>query len=181
MKTKILIDTPDKDKTKKKYGKKRGGAAHHSEYKTADGHPLTPLEAKFIDLYIETGNARQSVLEAGYKTTSPGQYASKLVKKDYIAKEIAHRLKQLEDAKIASAEEILQFYTRVMRGEEKDQFGLDAPLSERIKAGNELAKRKIDIVNKVTTGREVAEVRIALNWEGMDDDESGSDSDSENE
>ena len=53
-----------------------------------------------------------------------------------------------------------------MNGEEKDQFGLDAPLSERIKAGQELAKRTVDIANKiagVTQGEN--EVTIKLDWE----------------
>ena len=35
----------------------------------------------------------------------------------------------------------MQFYTKVMRGEEKDQFGLDASLTDRIRAGQELLKR----------------------------------------
>lgn len=53
--------------------------------------------------------------------------------------------KQIEDSRIASAAEIMQYFTSVMRGEISDQFGLDAPLAERTKAAVELAKRKIDI------------------------------------
>lgn len=170
----------EKKKTKRKplvQGVKKkkhiGKNAHskHTSYATNDGHKLTPNEAKFIDLYIETGNARQSVIEAGYQTKSPGQYAQSLLKKDYISKEIDYRLQQLEDAKIASAEEILKFYTAVMRGEEKDQFDLEVPMSERLKAANELAKRKIDIVNKVQGGKDTAEVHIKLDWSGMFEEE----------
>ena len=139
-------------------------------YKTHDGHKLTIKEAKFIDNYIETGNQRKSVLEAGYKTVSPGQYGNELLKKPYIKSEIEYRLKQLEDAKIASAEEILQYFTGVMRGEIKDQFGLDAPLGERTRAAQELAKRKIDIVQKVN-GQQQAKVEIALVWKDTDEEE----------
>ena len=39
-----------------------------------------------------------------------------------------------------------------MRGEVKDQFGLDAPLAERTKAAVELAKRKVDVAQKTDTG-----------------------------
>lgn len=39
-----------------------------------------------------------------------------------------------------------------MRGEVKDQFGLEAPLAERTKAAVELAKRKVDVAQKTDTG-----------------------------
>lgn len=133
------------------------------KYKTHEGHTLTIKEAKFIDNYVESGNQRQSVLDAGYLTKCPGQYGQVLLDKPYIANEIRYRLEKLESEKIASATEILQYLTGVMRGEVKDQFGLDAPLSERTKAAQELAKRKIDIPNRLE-GKEQPEVKITLNW-----------------
>ena len=135
----------------------------NKRYKTSTGHPLTVLEAKFIDEYVATGNARQSVLEAGYKTKSPGQYATSLLNKNYIAEEIKSRLDELKSKKTADAVEILEYFTSVMRGEIKDQFGLDAPLGERTKAAQELAKRQIDIANKID-GKQQAEVKIVLDW-----------------
>lgn len=154
----------------------------HLEYKTHNGHKLTPKEAKFIDLYIETGNQRQSVIDAGYTSKAPGQYAQRLLEKNYIVEEIDHRLQKLEDEKIASAEEILKYFTGVMRGEIKDQFGLDTPLSERTKAAQELAKRKIDIVNKINGAKEEnSVVTIKLDWSGMVDSDDGEKEDDGNE
>lgn len=141
--------------------------------RTHNGHKLTPQEAKFIQSYIEIGNGLQSVLNAGYKTNHPMQYAQTLLSKPYIADEINFRMEEMKKASIATADEVFQFYTKVMRGEEKDQFGLEAPLSERIKAGNELAKRLIDIPNKLEatingkSNSGQATVTIALNWDGM--------------
>ena len=151
-------------------------------YKTHDGHKLTVKEAKFIDLYIETGNARQSCLDAGYKTKAAGQYAQLLLNKTYVNGEIEYRLRQLESEKIASAEEILQYFTGVMRGEIKDQFGLDTPLSERTKAAQELAKRKIDIVNRVS-GKEEGNgtVTIKLDWSNLVEQEENGNGGEENE
>lgn len=140
-------------------------------YSTFDGHRLTVNEAKFIDNYITTGNARQSVIDAGYKSKAPHQFGSDLLRKEYIKNEINHRLKELESASIADATEILQYFTSVMRGEIKDQFDMDAPLGERTKAAQELAKRQIDIANRVAGNQSVAEVKITLNWDGMDDEE----------
>ena len=146
--------------------------------KTNTGHKLTPKEAKFIALYIETGNGLQSVVQAGYKVRNPQTQAYQLLAKPYIAEEITYRLDQLKKSSIASAEEVLEFYTKVMRGEEKDQFGLDAPLSERIKAGNELAKRVVDIPNKLE-GKAQATVSITLDWTGMEEEDDGKDQNQE--
>lgn len=117
--------------------------------KNCEGHKLTPKEAKFIDKYLETGNGQRSVIEAGYKTKAPHNYANELLRKQHIKVEIAHRLDSLKKESIATADEVMQYLTSVMRGEVTDQFGLEAPLSERTKAAQELAKRTIDIVNKV--------------------------------
>lgn len=144
-----------KNKTNIRDGKKK----KRTVFSTHTGHALTPLEAEFINLYIETGNGRQSVLLAGYKTRSPAQYAQAILNKTYIIEEINYRLEQLKSDKIANATEIMEYFSAVMRGEIKDQFGLEAPLSERTRAAQELAKRKIDIVNK---NKEDGEIVIKL-------------------
>lgn len=135
------------------------------KYYTHDGHELTLKEYKFIDNYISTGNGRQSVIEAGYESKAPGQYANDLLNKNYIANEVEWRMTQEHSNRIASGQEVMEFFTKVMNGEVKDQFELDAPLSERLKAANELAKRTVDIANKVagvTQGQN--EVTIKLDW-----------------
>ena len=38
----------------------------------------------------------------------------------------------------------MEYLTRVMRGEEKDQFDLEISIAERTKAAQELAKRIVD-------------------------------------
>ena len=135
------------------------------KYYTHDGHELTLKEYKFIDNYISTGNGRQSVIDAGYESKAPGQYANDLLNKSYIANEVEWRMTQEHSNRIASGQEVMEFFTKVMNGEVKDQFELDAPLSERLKAANELAKRTVDIANKVagvTQGQN--EVTIKLDW-----------------
>lgn len=147
------------DSKKKKHAKQK----NRTTYKTHDGHKLTVQEAKFIDEYVAYGNARQAIINAGYKTKAPGQYATQVLNKLYIAQEIDYRIAQHKAASIAEADEIFQYLTSVMRGEIKDQFGLEASLGERTKAAQELAKRKIDIPNRLK-GEKTAEVRITLDW-----------------
>ena len=125
---------------------------------THDGYPLSVKEAKFISLFIANGNVSKSLAESGLTWRN-------LSGKDYITDEITYRLEQLKKESIADADEIMQYFTRVMRGQVKDQFGLDAPLSERTAAARELAKRIVDIENDVDTT--VPEIKVTLNWDGI--------------
>lgn len=102
---------------------------------------LTLLQQKFADLYIELGNATQAAKKAGYSEKTAYSIGNENLKKPEIKAYIAERLAQIEKESIASIDEVMKFYTKVMRGQEKDQFGLDASLSDRMKAGGEIIKR----------------------------------------
>ena len=111
---------------------------------------LTPKEISFIENYMSNGyNGTLAVQQAGYRTKAPSRYASDLLGKFAVSEEIKSRIKAMDDAKIADATEILQFYTSVMRGEVLDQFDIEASLDTRIKAANELAKHKIELPMKL--------------------------------
>ena len=102
---------------------------------------LTPKQKAFADYYIECGNSTEAARKAGYsEKTSRSIGAENLTKPD-ISAYIAERMQAQNEARVASADEVLQFFSSVMRGEVKDQFGLDAALSDRLNAGKELMKR----------------------------------------
>lgn len=104
-----------------------------------DYNKLTEKQKRFIDYYIETANATESAKRAGYSSkTAKNIGAENLTKLNYFIQE---KLQQLEDNRIASQEEVLQYLTKVMRGEEKDSFGLDASLQDRTKCAELLGKR----------------------------------------
>ncbi len=76
---------------------------------------LTEKQERFIDYYIETGNATEAAKKAGYSEKTAKQIGSEnLTKLDFFIKE---RLKELEDKRIAKAEEVLKYLTAAMRGE----------------------------------------------------------------
>ncbi|WP_394898953.1 terminase small subunit [Clostridium paraputrificum] len=102
---------------------------------------LTPKQKAFADYYIELGNAEQAAIKAGYSKKYARGNAHKLVANSCISTYIEERLSKIEDARIAKGEEVLQYLTKVMRGEEKDQFGLDPSLQDRTKAAELLGKR----------------------------------------
>ena len=57
---------------------------------------------------------------------------------------IAERMAELDEEKVATANEVLEYLTSVMRGEVQDQFDLEPSLSDRTKAASELARRLVD-------------------------------------
>lgn len=116
---------------------------------------LTIKQKKFADLYIETGNATQSYIDAGYKATKrevAEANARKLLANYSVQNYIDSQMEQLQRNTIASQEEVLEYLTSVMRGEEKDQFGLDASLQDRTKCAELLGKRYGTFKEKVDVG-----------------------------
>lgn len=100
---------------------------------------LTEKQKRFIDYYIETANATESAKRAGYsEKTAKNIGAENLTKLNFF---IQKKLEEKESNRIASQDEVLQYLTKVMRGELKDQFGLDASLQDRTKCAELLGKR----------------------------------------
>ena len=116
---------------------------------TADT-PLTPIEQKFVIEYIKTGKPGEALKNAGcvlhkYSYTAIGKA---MLKQPNVKAEVDRMVEEIHNAGIAEASEVMEYFTSVMRGQIKDQFGLDASLSERTKAAQELAKRTIDLENR---------------------------------
>lgn len=80
---------------------------------------------------------------------------------------VAKRIKEIKDKlaapHIATSAQVMQFFSDVMEGKIKDQFGLDASLADRTRAAVELAKRTVDIDQKLS-GKPDAVVAIKLDW-----------------
>lgn len=134
--------------------------------KITEDSPLLPIEQKFVTEYLKTGNCTQAAMNLGVERKSYSAYASlgyKLLHQPNVQKEFSRIMEELKNETVASAKEVMQYLTSVMRGEVKDQFGLDAPLSERTKAAQELAKRTIDIENR-EAGKADSLVSITLDW-----------------
>ena len=111
--------------------------------------PLNEREKIFCREYVKQGNGAQSAIKAGYSKKNARVQASQLLTRANIQKEIARLSEKREKSAIMSAQEVMELYSAIARGEVKDQFGLDASLNDRIKAMNELAKRTVDIENRI--------------------------------
>ena len=102
---------------------------------------LNERQKAFADYYIQTGNATEAAIKAGYSEKTAYSIGNENLKKPEISAYIGERMAEQGEKRVADANEVIEFYTAVMRGEVKDQFGLDASLSDRLKAGDALMKR----------------------------------------
>ena len=112
---------------------------------------LKTRQKAFADYYIECGNSTEAARKAGYSEKTCYAIGAENLKKPHISAYIAERMQAQNEARVASADEVLKFFSSVMRGEVKDQFGLDAALSDRLNAGKELMKRYAAADNSART------------------------------
>ena len=118
---------------------------------------LTVKQRRFVDAYIETGNAAEAARRAGYKSRNADVMGRENLRKPTVRKVLEARLKEIEDKRIAKAKEVMEFLTSSMRGEIKEEAvvvegvgdGCSAAriiekqigANDRIKAAVQLAKR----------------------------------------
>lgn len=126
---------------------------------------LTPKQKAFADYYIETGNATESAIKAGYSKKTARVIGQENLTKLAIKTYIDEKMEQLADKRIAKAEEVLEYLTRVIRGEETEQvvvtenvgdfmsearvINKELSAKDRIKAAELLGKRYRLFVEKV--------------------------------
>ena len=121
--------------------------------KDADG--LTKRQRAFADLYIKDPyHPQDAARAAGYAETTSTTIWQKILRLDAVAAYISKRMPAADEERarearkqIATGDEVTAFLSKVMRGEIKDAFGLDAGLSDRISAAKEL-RRIYDVIDK---------------------------------
>lgn len=121
----------------------------------ADANTLTEKERIFADEYIKTTNATQSAIKAGYAENSASVTGSKMLRKPKVRQYIDTVMNERSKNTIATADEVLEYLTKVMNGEEKDAFGLDASIADRTKAAELLGKRHMLFTEKVKLDAEI--------------------------
>ena len=125
---------------------------------------LNDRQRAFADYYIESLNAEQSAIRAGYSEKYARGNAHKLVANSCIKNYIEERMKEIESDRIAKAEEVLAFLSASLRGEVLEEVvstesieGMIKPVilkkqlsaKDRIKAAELLGKRYALFTQKV--------------------------------
>jgi phage terminase small subunit len=104
---------------------------------------ITEQQKKFADLYITTGNAKQSYIEAGYKARDnvAEVNASRLLRNAKVMEYIEQQNKAIQSDRIATMEEVKKFWTDTLRDE-----GIDP--KHRLKASEYIAKTNAAFIEK---------------------------------
>ncbi|MFL8712060.1 terminase small subunit [Clostridioides sp. GD02377] len=115
---------------------------------------LTEKQKRFCDYYIETGNATEAYKKA-YKNNNQRtseSNGSRLLSNDKVKNYIDERLKQIESKRIADAKEVMEYLTKILRNQEKEEVIVvsengpeiikkDVSIKDRNKAAELLGKR----------------------------------------
>lgn len=151
---------------------------------------LSKRQKDFCIYYLETGNKNEAYTKAGYKANNMNTLnvcATQLLNRPTIQEEIkrlqkidpkTRKEKREEDRHIATAQEVMQFFTDMMNGKIKDQFNLDASNADRLKAAQEIAKRTVDLDNRAN-GKADGVLQIKIDWSRDNGDSERSESDNE--
>lgn len=118
---------------------------------------LTVKQKAFADYYLQLGNATQAAIKAGYSKRTAAVIGNENLIKPYIKTYIDERLQLADSKRIADADEVLQYLSKVMRGEETEEVVIvenigdymskakkvekDIGAKDRIKAAELLGKR----------------------------------------
>ena len=82
---------------------------------------LTEKQKRFADYYIETGNITEAATRAGYSKKTARVIGQENLLKPAIKGYIDEKLGTMQDERTASAKEVLEFLTKSMRGEIKEE------------------------------------------------------------
>lgn len=145
---------------------------------------LTAKQQLFCDEYLIDLNATQAAIRAGYSEKTARQIGTENLSKPAISEYIEKRMKEKEDALIAKQDEVLKYFTSVMRAESRssvlarDETGADRVIEkppdekERTKAAENLGKYYALFTEKVEQDMDM-ELSIKIDYgdeDGEDDD-----------
>lgn len=97
---------------------------------------LTEKQKRFCEYYIQNPNATLAAERAGYSKKTAYKIGSENLMKPQILEYINESMQKMQSERIADANEILEYLTKVMRGTEKG-----ADISDRNRAAELLGKR----------------------------------------
>ena len=122
---------------------------------------MTAKQKRFCEEYLVDCNATQAAIRTGYSKKTARAVGQRLLTNVDIKKYIEPQLQKMKTEKIADAQEVLEYLTSVMRGEQKEQVALltgegvqdlvqkDVSAKDRLKAAELIGKRYALFTEKV--------------------------------
>lgn len=134
---------------------------------------LTLFEQKYLNSYLKEHNmidAYRAIItdeeNAELTDNACRLRARRIMLRPHFKAELERIQAIIKEETVATAKEVLEYFTSVMRGEIKDQFGLDPSLADRTKAAQELAKRTIDraLADEKAKANSNTTIEVKLDW-----------------
>ena len=131
---------------------------------------LTEKRRGFVQEYLIDLNATQAAIRAGYSPKTAGQIGEQLLKILEVQEYMRQRMAEKDAALIAKQDEVLQYLTSVLRGEQKEQVPMlcgdgcqkledkDVSAKDRLKAAELLGKR-YNLFTGMASGEEAEKLR----------------------
>ena len=104
---------------------------------------LNPRQEAFVEFYLQSGNAYQSAVRAGYSENYAKADSRKIMENPNIRQAIEMRIAKTKNNRIAQTDEILEYLTSVMRNKENEEIVMN------IGKGNGITEAK-KVVTKVS-------------------------------
>jgi phage terminase small subunit len=103
-------------------------------------------QKRFADYYIETGNATEAYRRAGYKAKgkSAEVNASRLLSNAKVKTYIDELINGKDSERIAKQDEILEFLSKVLRGQVDEEFALGVGKGEQM-----LVRKEVDAKDRI--------------------------------
>lgn len=136
-------------KPKKVATKKKVASQVASPINDNDEYGLTTMQRRFADEYLVSGNATQACINAGYSKKTANRQGSRLLTNVDVKRYINGRLATESQKKIATANEIMELYTAIMRGEVKETVIVGTPM------GVKATEKEADIKTRIAASKEL--------------------------
>ena len=101
---------------------------------------MTPKQKRFCDEYLIDTNATQAAIRAGYSEKTAYSIGNENLSKPELRAYIDERLAEMQSKTIATAEEVLQYLTSVLRGEETEEVVVVEGLGEGMSRAKRMDK-----------------------------------------
>ena len=110
---------------------------------------LTEKQKRFADEYIQSGNATQSAIKAGYSQKYANTNVSKLLQNTTIKSYIDERMEVIASNRIMTAKEAVELLTGIGRGEVKETVVVASPM------GVETVEKEADLKTRISAIKEI--------------------------
>ncbi len=118
-----------------------------------EGLLVNAKQKRFCDEYLVDCNATQAAIRAGYSARTANEQAARLLANVSIKAYIDEKMEQLHNERTADAQEVLEYLTAVMRGQQTEQTlisvgdgvqkigNIEVGARDRLKAAELIGKR----------------------------------------